>query len=202
MDKKTIALAAVLAASTAGCKAGWNSFEASAAYDSASHEWAARNRSINNVSAEVGNAEVSYHGLNEVTDGDGSTYFGNNRILLRRKGGKVKAMVRTIAGEDGISRTMAGARLPKLFGDFGFVDATADGDGANLTIFSGMNLGERSTLEFLHSQNWAFDGKPTAYNELQYNRRIGRHWEAVVRAEVPNYDHKKASVMFGFRWRK
>ncbi len=195
--RKAAAMAAVLAAPGLACTAGWNSLEASL-----SHEGAVRNRAINNIAAEVGNAEVSYHGLNEVTDADGSTYSGVNRVFLRGKDGKVKAMVRMLTNKDGVSRTMAGARLPKLFGDFGFVDATTDGDGANLTVFSGVNLGERSTLEFLHSQNWAYDGKPSAHNELQYNRRCGKHWEALVRAEVPNYDVKKARAMIGFRWRK
>ena len=195
---KTLAMAAVLAAPSLGCTAGWNSLEQSVNCDNG----AGRTRAINNVAQEVGEAEVSYHGLNQVTDADGSTYSGVNRVFLRGKNWKVKAMARMLTNQDGVARTMLGARFPKLFGDFGFVDATSDKDGANLTVFSGINLGEKSTLEFLHSQNWAYDGKPSAHNELQYNYGFRPHWEALVRAEVPNYKPKEARFMAGVRWKK
>jgi hypothetical protein len=195
---KTLAIAAVLAAPALGCTAGWNSLEQALNCN----DGTGRTRVINNVAAEVGNAEVSYHGLNEITDADGNTYFGNNRIFLRGKNGKVKVMVRTLANKDGVARTMVGVRTQKLWGTYGFADITSDLDGANLTIFTGKALGKNKTLEFLHSQNWAYAGKPSAHNELQYNHGFHPHWEAIVRAEVPNYDVSKARAMIGVRCKK
>ena len=195
---KTLAMAAVLAAATAGCTTGWNSLEQSVNCETG----AGRTRALNNVAQEVGGAELSYHGANQLNDYDGATYNGVNRVFLRKKDGKVKAMVRMLTNKDGVARTMGGVRLPQLCGDAGFIDISSDKDGANLTIFTVKKVGPNRTIDFLHSQNWAYDGKPSAHNELQYNHGFHPNWQALVRAEVPNYDVKKARLMLGARWRK
>ena len=195
---KALAMAAVLAAPSLGCTAGWNSLEQSVNCN----DGIARNRLLTNLAAEAGNVEASYHGANQLNDYDGATYNGVNRVFLRKKDGKVKAMVRMLTNKDGVARTMGGVRLPQLCGDAGFIDLSSDKDGANLTIFTVKKVGPNRTVDFLHSQNWAYDGKPSGHSELQYNHGFHPNWQAIVRAEIPNYDHKKTRLMLGARWKK
>ena len=188
---KAAVMAAVLAAPGLACTAGFNSLEQSVDCEAG----AVRTRALNNVAQRVGGAELSYHGANQLNDYDGATYNGVHRFMSRRNGGKVKGLVRvcTAAGTD--PRTMAGVRLPNVRGEGGFTDISTDENGANITIFTVDVLGPGRTLDFLHSQNFAYGGKPAGYTEIQYNHGFRPHWQAVVRAEVPNYDVKKGRLM-------
>ena len=123
-------------------------------------------RALNNIAQEVGGYEVGYHGANQLNGTDAGTYSGAHRFWARRKGGKVRLLVRTITAGDGSERTMGGVRLPQLWGDAGYTDVSTDGKGGNITIFTVTKVGDNKAVEFLHSQNRAYDGKPSAYGEL------------------------------------
>lgn len=192
---KTLALAALLAAPGLACTAGFNSLEQSA--DCA--DGTIRTRALNNLAQEVGGAELSYHGANELNDYDGATYSGVQRLMVRKKGSKVKGLLRVCTAGDGSARAMPGVRLPNIMGDFGFTDISSDENGANVTIFTGKALGDKNTVEFLHSQNWAYRGKPGAYSEIQFNRNLGKHCEGLIRAATPNYTFHKTGYTVGFR---
>jgi len=196
--RRAAVMAAVLAAPAIGCTAGFNTLEESVNCADGS----ARTRAINNIAQEVGGAEISYHGLNQLNDLDGATYSGVQRFMVRGKDGKVRVLVRVCTAGDGSARTMAGARLPNVLGDYGFTDISADQDGANLTVYFGKVIGKRQSLELLHSHNFSFSGAPSAYDEVQYNLKVGRHWDVVARAEVPAFDAKKARWYAGIRCRK
>lgn len=194
-----IAYAAI--ACTSGCAkpeimAGANNLEAAV---EASED--TRVRAINNIDVKIDEFAIGYHGLNECSNMDGATYFGKNPVSVGPIGSPVRAEVCAKTASDGVIDTKYGVRdtsIVRNLGGYGCIEALANKDAANISIFYGRALPKGCTLEVLQSVDIPFDGgKAVPYTEIQLNKSLGKHAAAFVRAEVPDFDTAKGKYLVG-----
>ena len=178
-------------------KLGYNALEIAA-----TDEGDVRTRLLTNIDFLVGPVEIGYHPLNEMDNLDTDTYFGNHRFTLGHKDIGTKLEVRVKANSHGATDEKIGVRdysLVEATGGYGYLESTANKDGANITLFYGRNLGKGFSAEFLQVVDVPFDnGKKTNYyNELQLNMSLGKHFALFGRIEMPGFDVDKNRYLVG-----
>lgn len=163
-----------------------------------------RSRAINNVSLNLENVQFSYHGLNQVNNGDTDTYFGRHRIMFGKKDANIKGLVDIRTNSKKVINTRYGIRnttlVKLLFGDYGQIDVTTNKKAANINLFYGKKLGKGFLFELVQSTDFPFKGKPKPYTELMLIKDIKDNFSLYVRAEIPKFDIDKRKVIAGFKY--
>jgi hypothetical protein len=157
-----------------------------------------RTRMINNIDLIEGDFCFGYHGLNEFNNFDTKTYFGRNRLTIGKKGADTSALIDMRGDVNGVFDTKFGMRntgLIKKAGGYGFVDVSVNGKAGNVNLFYGRSLGHGLSLEYIQSSDFAFNGKPSYYRELQMNKDVGKGRAVFARAEMT--EHCETKYMFG-----
>ncbi len=169
---------------------GYNALEV------ASNQDTLRTRFLGNVDFDTGHFQIGWHGLNEVNNFKGGSYFGQNVFTV---GDDTQGALVLVATADGVSREygVRNTSLPKTLGGYGFVLATADTDGVTFRTFYGRERG-RFSGEVFQKARYQEGEKPVYYTELQGNVKIADNLSMFGRAELSGFNLDGATYLGGF----
>ncbi|MBI4440211.1 hypothetical protein HY638_04535 [Candidatus Woesearchaeota archaeon] len=159
-----------------------------------------RTRALTNVDATIADRlTVGYHGLNEIDNVDPNSYYGRHVITVSPKGPLISAAAVMKTDAKGVFDKKVGIRntsLPELLGGYGFIDVTANGEGANATAFYGRDVGP-ITIEGYQDVDIPYGGKVSSYSELILTKSVDGKLSIFGRAEIPNNQPGKTKGMIG-----
>ncbi len=159
-----------------------------------------RTRALTNVDALLGDSfEIGYHGLNEVENLEGDSYFGIHDFTIGMKDWPVDGVLNVKTDSFGIFDRKVGLRnesLMEMLGGYGYLEALADQDSANLTVFYGKPFENGLSLELYHSMDFTQDGNFN-YSEVQLNKDLTKNWSLFGRIELPDFDFDGARYLVG-----
>jgi hypothetical protein len=186
-------------------KTGYNAIE-TAMSTSGSHPEKSRLRAFTNVGLTNGNTAYAISGMNQITGGNASTYFGNNKFLAGTS--DISATVRTIWTPEGLVDTKIGvqtqALTKPLHATYCRSDVTANSKSLTWETLYGKVLSSGPlkgwTLEGFHGLSVPRKGKTGNYTELQVYTPTVKSLGGVqgfARAEVASFDFSKATYLIG-----
>lgn len=157
-----------------------------------------RTRLVTNASLESDGFRAGYQGVNEVNNFDSDTYGGKQvgyagtddlapAVIMKANSREVKSL------KGGIRNTS----LAELIGCGGPIDLTANDESVELAIDLGIPVTEKFILGFYQELEMDYDGKASAYTEIQPMYKITDNFKVFMRAEAKDFDFRKATYMVG-----
>lgn len=161
--------------------------------------------------ANVGNdvARVHYHGLNEVSGEDTSTYFGRNIFGVEPANIGIEAIVDMRGGNEGLFdgqpyygfREFKNVRMSGC--DWGFLQGTTNGENGNLTMLYGKNMCclhdclKPLSVELFHTYEYRQDGKDSNYSEITADWNLFKGFGLFVRQDISEFRVDDANYVIG-----
>ena len=160
---------------------------------------------------DVGNdfARVHAHGLNEISGSDDSKYFGRNSLGIELGNGGIEAIVEARGDNAGLfsGQPQYGLRdniSPKMLGvDYGFFQATTNGEDGNLTIFCGKNLGgiaetlKPLSFEIFNSYDYRNDSTDSNLTEFTVDWSISKNLSFFIRQDTHDLNFDDSNYIIG-----
>jgi len=165
--------------------------------------------------ASVGNdtLRVHHHGLNEVSGGDTSTYFGRNIFGVEPANIGIEAIVDMRGNKDGLfdGQPYYGVRdltHVKLLGaDWGFLQGTTNGEDANFTGLYGKNMRFLSeslkplSVELFHTYEYRQNGKDSNLTEITVDWNLWDNLGIFVRQNTSDFEFDDSNYVIGGVWK-
>jgi|GEM_PF-3512243 len=163
-----------------------------------------RTRLFTGFNVNLGPVYIGHHGLNQMNNLEGKTYYGRNTFYLGAQGFDHATLAVVMeSNKNGIVDTKFGIRnlsLMKLVADYGWMDVVANKDSLVVQSFCGKSLGKGFGAEWVQKETFGKGAPAKHYTELQVFKKVADYLKVFVRAEVPNFETSKATYLAGTIW--